>query len=86
MEDKLTEFIDNNKDELIVLIKKHTEDTLFLFDSDYSLKTGYDVRNEVVMYTYGVIMKKYINKNAFKSDRDKIIKNIVQTYIITKNL
>lgn len=86
MEDSLTNFIENSKDELLKLVQKHTEDILYLFDNDYSLETGYKVRNEVVMYTHSVIMKKYANKYAFKVSRDKIIRDIIQTYIITKNL
>lgn len=85
MGDQVTELIENNENDLMKLIRFHTEEILHQFNYDYSLKSDYSVRNEIVMYTYGVITKKYLNKSTFEKNKDNIVRRIVQTYIIHRN-
>ncbi len=83
---ELTKEIDNSKNYLSIAIRLIVNDFLFIYNQKYGLEIDYNVRNEIFLYAYKIIIKKYINNSNFNDKKDEIIKNIVKTYIDSKYL
>lgn len=85
MED-LNKQIEESPNELMQYIRHEVEDILHLFFTEYNVVSDYDVRNELVLYVYGVMMKKYSHHSSFDDIKKETIKNVAVSYLIKKYL
>ena len=83
---ELTKKIENSTNLLTIDIRTIINNILFEYNKEYGLEINYFVRNEIFLHTYKLIIKKYINNKTFKEKKYDIIKNIVKTFIDSKNL
>ncbi len=82
MENGLSKAIEESTNEVISLIRFQVEEILSLYHTEYDANTlNFNLRNKLVMDTYGVIRKKYLHLPNFENDKVKIVQVIINEYL-----
>ncbi len=84
MDDVETKNIEESTNSLIIYIRRYVNEILFEYNKNFGLEINYNVRNEIILHTFRLIVKKYAKNSNFDDKKSEIVTNIVKSFIIKK--
>jgi len=85
MDSDLTKNIENSTDELLLLIQQIVDEIISSYIKLYGIYFDYKIRNEIIIHTYNLIIKKYVSDTNFNEKKITIIRTISRTFILKKH-
>lgn len=84
MDDIETKGIEESTNELIIYIRRCVNENLFDYHKAFGIEINYKLRNEIIIHTFNLILKKYVKNSNFEEKKHEIVTNIVKNYILKK--
>ncbi len=84
MDEEETKRIEESTNLLIIFIRRYVNDILFEYYKKFNIQINYDIRNEIVLHTFRLILKKHAMHSNFEEKKSEIVTNIIKNFILKK--
>lgn len=84
MDDEETKGIEESTNSLIIYIRRYVNEILFDYHKNFGIEINYNLRNEIILHTFRLILKKYVKNSNFEEKKSEIVTNIIKNFILTK--
>lgn len=84
MDDEETKGIEESTNSLIIYIRGYVNDILLNYHKNFGIEINYNLRNEIILHTFRLILKKYVKNSNFEEKKSEIVTNIIKNFILTK--